>query len=380
MSLWGLMTALVGCSITMYLYFRYVWLLSLSPLANFVFLVLFILAGLSPLFVTYKYEDTFGSFYPLYRYILYFIFISCVILLTLTLVLDTIWFVGYKLGWLECTSFSRDFCQRFNLLTIAAALIISGYSLYEGTKVPEVKEVEILSDKISQDKKIVLLTDIHIHRVISPEKVRQIVERTNALEPDIILLAGDIIDDDIGIVGETAALLKGLKAKDGIYFVSGNHEFYSGYRDSLVQMKKLGFKTIENSGVDLGDLFIAGIPDWRTSQRLGLIFDTQTAFAKAKPEQYKILMSHTPFDMGQDNHFDLVVSGHTHGGQIFPFHILSALHNKYLAGLYNIDNNAQIYVSRGAGQWGPQMRFLAPSEITLIKLISNSKKETNNEL
>ena len=81
-------------------------------------------------------------------------------------------------------------------------------------------------------------------------------------------------------------------------------------------------------------------------------------------------MSHTPVDFGKDNIFDLEVSGHTHGGQIFPFHVLAKLHNRYLAGLYQMENGAQIYVTRGAGQWGPQMRFLAPSEITVIRLAS----------
>lgn len=108
------------------------------------------------------------------------------------------------------------------------------------------------------------------------------------------------------------------------------------------------------------------------------MFKPDTALAKARDNQFSILMSHTPADFGKDNP-DLIVSGHTHGGQIFPFHILSAWHNKYLAGLYNIGNGSQIYVSRGAGQWGPQMRLLAPSEITLINLTSKKQKEKAND-
>lgn len=86
-------------------------------------------------------------------------------------------------------------------------------------------------------------------------------------------------------------------------------------------------------------------------------------------------MSHTPADFGKNNAFDLEVSGHTHGGQIFPFHIFTKLYNKYLAGLYETDNDAAIYVSRGSGQWGPQMRFLAPAEITILKLVPENDEE-----
>ena len=372
---WSIMTALVGCSITFYLFVRYVWLLHLSPVITGFLLIVFLIAGCFPLLAYYSFEAVLGKYYPLWRYTMYFIFIGCVILMVLTMTSDVLGFIAYKAGWLATPPFSHEFALRFNLITMIAALLITVYSLYEGVKVPPVKEVSIASGKITTDKKIVLLTDIHIHRVINPEKVRQIVGRVNALEPDIILLAGDIIDDDMGRIADTANLLGKLKAKNGIYFVSGNHEFYAGYRDSLVTMKKLGFKTVENSGVDLGDVFVAGIPDWRTARRIGLIVAPETAFARAKPEQFRILLSHTPFDTGAGNLFDLVVSGHTHGGQIFPFHILSALSNKYLAGLYDLDDGAKIYVSRGAGQWGPQMRFLAPSEITLIKLTHQNKEK-----
>ena len=372
---WSIMTALVGCSITFYLFIRYVLLLHLSPVATGILLIMFLIMGCFPLLAYYSFEQFLGKYYPLWRYTMYFVFIGCVILMVLTMALDISGFIAYKAGWLTTPPFSHGFALRFNLITIIAALLITVYSLYEGMKVPAVKEVSIASEKITTDKKIALLTDIHIHRVINPDKVRKIVEHTNALEPDIILLAGDIIDDDMSRISDTAYLLKELKAKGGIYFVSGNHEFYAGYRDSLVTMKKLGFKTVENSGVDLGDIFVAGIPDWRTAYRIGLIVAPKTAFARAKPEQFRILLSHTPFNTGAGELFDLVVSGHTHGGQIFPFHILSALSNKYLSGLYTLDNGGQIYVSRGAGQWGPQMRFLAPSEITLINLTSKNKEK-----
>ena len=375
---WSVMASMVGCTITMYLFIRYVLMSSLSwPIAIILLFVLLLIGCVQPL-SSYGFESLLGKYYPLYRYIIYFLFVGCVILAGLTLVCDSLWFVAYKTGLINCSSFSPSVCVKVNWCLIILALLINTYALYEGTKTPNVKELDIYSDKITADKKIVVLSDIHIHRVISSNKVKKIVERTNQLKPDIIILAGDVVDDNINKIGNVVDLLGGLKAKDGVYFVSGNHEFYAGYRDSLVALKKLGFKQIENSGVDLGDISLAGIPDWRTAQRIGLLIRIDAAFAKAKPNQFKILASHTPVSFGKENNFDLQVAGHTHGGQIFPFHILSAWHNKYLSGLYDIENNAKIYVSRGAGQWGPQMRLLAPSEITLINL-KPEKKENKNE-
>lgn len=127
---------------------------------------------------------------------------------------------------------------------------------------------------------------------------------------------------------------------------------------------------MENSGAALQDqLYIAGIPDLFSAPAHKLSIDPAAAFQNAGPDRFRLLMSHTPADFGKENAFDLEVSGHTHGGQIFPFHIFTKLYNKYLAGLYEMENKAAIYVSRGSGQWGPQMRFLAPAEITILKLI-----------
>lgn len=359
-------TSVLGCIVTSYLFFRYTWCLDLSVMQKSLLFALFIFMGCIPLFVSYSAEHIFGKFYPYYRYGLYFVFIGCIILFSMTLAVDAVlWLLSYTplIGKLKFV------CCYLNYILIGAALLCSAYALYAGVKVPGVKEVGVASNKIKDEQKIVLLSDIHIHRAINPEKIKGIVEKTNALEPDIILLAGDIIDDDVDVVAKTSALLKGLKAKKGIYFVTGNHEFYTGYKETVDEMKKLGFSFLENGGVSLGDVYLAGIPDLFSGRSYHKNADIKQAFAAAEPEQFRLFMSHTPADFGKENNFDLEVSGHTHGGQIFPFHVFAKLHNKYLAGFYEMENGARIYVSRGSGQWGPQMRFLAPSEITLLKLI-----------
>ncbi len=365
---WSVMASMVGCTITLYLFVRFVLLVKLGLFLTITLLFILLLIGCVQPLSSYAFENVFGKFYPLYRYGIYFLFIGCVILAILTMFVDISWLIANKTGLIGIAPMAKEYLPKVNLFLIASALILTVYALYEGTKVPDIKEINITSDKVAENKKIVLLTDIHIHRVINPEKVKKTIEKVNSLDPDIILLAGDIVDDSKDKISDITNLLKKLKAKQGIYFVSGNHEFYAGYRDSLVTLQRLGFKSLENSGIALKDIYIAGIPDWRTAQRIGLIISLDAALKNSTPQQFKILLSHTPVNFGKENNVDLIVSGHTHGGQIFPFHVLSWLQNQYLSGMYNLENDTKLYVSRGAGQWGPQMRLFAPSEITLINL------------
>lgn len=363
-------TSFLGCLVTLALFARYVLFADAGTVSKICFLIPALVVGCIPLLVGYNFENIFGKFYPVYRYGLYFIFIGAVILLTVTVIRDVLWLIGAKSGWFSPYSFHGHL--KVDLYTLGLSLLLAAWALFEGVKVPAVKNVTIASEKISENKTIVVLSDLHIHRVLCPYKIRHIVARTNALKPDIILLAGDIIDDDTSRVADITALLKNLKAKDGIYFVTGNHEFYAGYQETVSALKELGFKFLENDGVSLGEIYLAGIPDTFTGQTYGKNADIKQAFIGARPGQYRLLMSHTPTDFKGANNFDLEIAGHTHGGQIFPFHIFTKLHNKYLSGLYPMDNNASVYVSNGAGQWGPQMRFLAPSEITVLNLVKEN--------
>lgn len=359
-------TSVLGCLVTTYLFFRYTWCLELGLPLKAVILTLFLIVGCFPLLSGYNFEKILGPAYPFYRYTLYFIFIGSIILFTVTLISDAVLLL---ISYTPLLAKIKNICCYINYFNIILAFVFTVSALYEGTKIPGLKELTLYSAKIKTEQKIAVLSDLHIHRTISPAKIKGIVDKTNAQNPDIILLAGDIIDDEAGKVSEITALLKGLKAKNGIYFVTGNHEFYAGYDETVNELKKLGFTFLENDGLLIdGNIYAAGIPDLFSGKSYGKEIDIRKAFEKSNAGEYRLLISHTPADFGTDNNFDLEVSGHTHGGQIFPFHVFAKLHNQYLAGLYPMDAQAQIYVSRGAGQWGPQMRFLAPSEITIIKL------------
>ena len=368
-------TSFLGCIVTLSLYFRYIFFINTPATYKFISLIIALMFGCIPLFVSYKFENLLGNFYTTYRYTLYYIYVGCIILFSLSILRDALWLIAHKISPQHIVSpFAREYHLSNSLISLGIAIILTTYALLKGIATPEIKASTLYSDKITTPFKIAILSDLHIHRTINPQKIENIINKTNQENADIILLTGDIIDDEVNRVQTISQLLTKLKAKQGIYFVTGNHEFYTGYQETTNELKKLGFTFLENSGTSITpNIYLAGIPDWFSAQQHQIPISLPSALKNSSNSQYKILMSHTPVDFNEQNNFDLEISGHTHGGQIFPFHIFVKLANKYLSGLYSMNNNAQIYVSNGAGQWGPQMRFLAPSEISIITLQPKSK-------
>lgn len=361
-------TSFLGCIVTISLFLRCINGLDLSYISKLSYFTATLVIGCIPLLVSYQFETILKTAFPFYRYALYFIFIGAIIFFTLVLLRDILWVIGFNLNYLG-SPLQKQLYIPANIATLIIATILSASALYEGIKIPPVKSIEISSPKISAPLTIAVLSDLHLNRVINPQKIKNIIAKTNQQNPDIVLLSGDIIDDTPQKIKNITDLLKNLHAPNGIFFVTGNHEIYTGYQDSVATLKALGFTLLENNGSNTrNNTYIAGIPDVFSANQHKLEIDLKRAFSQSNKNQYRILMSHTPIDFKEKNNFDLEISGHTHGGQIFPFHIFAKLSNKYLSGLYKLKNNAQIYVSNGSGQWGPQMRFLAPSEITIIKL------------
>ena len=309
----------------------------------------------------------------------YFLF-----LISIGIVLDLAWRILQFISWICKRDWFEKFTQFFvtrnvNSVKVVVAvaffsLLLSFYAAYEGAKIPPIKEVIIYSQKITEKQKVVLLSDLHISREIPDEKINKIIQRVNALKPDLIILSGDILDDEISTLTSKAKLLADLKAKSGVYFVLGNHEIYFGRE---YQSKKLlraqNLILLENSGIEANaQIYVGGIPDSFSRRVHGHSIDLQRTFANSREGQFRILVSHTPRNFYAKTNFDLELAGHTHGGQIFPFFFMVYFLNDFFAGLYDMANGAKIYVSRGTGQWGPQMRLFAPSEITLIKLLPMS--------
>lgn len=314
----------------------------------------------------------------------FYLFGTAFFLFAVLLIRNVVWFSAYGISKLmhspgieRFNPSSPELLNKVNLVTVVLALAISLYAVYEGVKMPAVKEVVIETDKPVKGFTFVQLSDIHIHRGVTEEKIEKLVEKVNALNPDVIFLTGDIGDDEAAHVMPAAEKLGGLKSRYGTYVVMGNHELYRGYKTWEKVFKDLGFKVLYNDGDSLNDsgVFAGGVADASFAYVVpSLKADADKAFEKATPEEYKILLAHSPLlergdkeSAGRPHPFDLQISGHTHGGQIFPFHFLVKPVNKYLAGLYPV-NGGHLYVSRGTGYWGPPMRLLAPSEITWFKI------------
>ncbi len=318
-----------------------------------------------------------GVWFNLYTYGLYFLFVWVFLLFSFLLIRDIIWIGSY---WVF-PSLSKHFplFNPFNLtallganiLSIGLTFLLAVLALYNGTKVPDVKYIQLKSDKIKSEKTIAVLSDLHLNRALSFQKLHSIVDNTNTLKPDVIVLPGDIVDDDIDLIQPHLAILKQLQAPLGIFASYGNHEFYVGLQQSAEAFHQADLTNLTMNGISAApDLFIGGIPDDKSYERFtNKRINLSKTFQQAKANQYRILLSHNPpfVKRIQPDEIDLQISGHTHGGQIFPFHILVWLGNGFLSGLYD-KTPAPLYITKGAGQWGPQMRLGADSEITLLTL------------
>ncbi len=288
---------------------------------------------------------------------------------------DVVWYAIYGVaklfkldGW-HIHPKNISLLDKANMIVVIVSILVSGYAFHQGYKMPKVKEVFIYSDKINDNLRIAQISDLHITRATSVNRIRQIVNQVNMLNPDVIVLTGDTIDDNVVLIEEHLSALKELSAPFGVYSIMGNHEFYNDIYASKRELDNHGLKFLFNGGVHIGKnrVFIAGIPDLTTMYERVNLWRTLN---QSKKEDYKILLSHTPIivDSLSDGLVDMVLAGHTHGGQIFPFHLLVKQANQYLAGEYTL-NNTKLIVSRGAGTWGPQMRLFAPSDIVIINLL-----------
>jgi len=262
---------------------------------------------------------------------------------------------------------------------MATASLTTGYGIVEAKRVPEVKEVQIPITALPEDFdgfRIVQVTDLHVSPTIRRPYVEKVVEIVNSLNADIIALTGDLIDGTISQLSDDVAPMKNIQSAQGNFFVTGNHEYYFGVIDWTTQIKRLGFSILLNEYRMItrgqGSLLLAGVTDYRGGNFLhSHRSDPIKAIAGAPAADIKILLAHQPksiFDAARAG-FDLQISGHTHGGQFFPWNLVVGLNQPFVSGLHKY-KNTHIYVSRGTGYWGPPVRVGAPSEITLIKLVS----------
>jgi len=223
---------------------------------------------------------------------------------------------------------------------------------------------------------IAQISDIHVGPTIKHDYLHAIVTKVNALQADVVAVTGDLVDGSVAQLSRHTAPLAQLQARHGVYFVTGNHEYYSDAPAWVVELRRLGLTVLMNEHVvlrhDGESLVLAGVTDYSAhhfdpAQRS----DPHAAILHAPTDSgVNILLAHQPrsAEAAADAGFDLQLSGHTHGGQFFPWNLFVPLQQPYVAGLNKL-RNLWIYTSRGTGYWGPPKRLLAPSEITRLRLI-----------
>lgn len=263
----------------------------------------------------------------------------------------------------------------------AAAFLGAGLGtvgLANALSMVEVKKVRVAIGKLARARsgyRIVQVTDIHVGPTIGRTFIEDLVARINALEPDAIAITGDLVDGSVAELREHVAPLARLRAKDGVFFVTGNHEYYSGAADWIAHLRELGIRVLRNERVRVGGddgLDIAGIDDASSRGYAGGHGpDLEKALAGRDETRPVVLLAHQPKGIHRADELgiDLQLSGHTHGGQLFPWSYLVKLQQPFVAGLHAL-KRAQIYVSCGTGYWGPPMRLGAPAEITEIELVA----------
>lgn len=259
---------------------------------------------------------------------------------------------------------------------IPLAILIS-YGMYEGLKMPEVVRKDIVISALPPELdglQILHLTDIHVDPFTGKNKVDRIVEVSNSLSPDLVVITGDFVDGRVEVRGKDLAGLSKLQAPMGVFGVPGNHEYYSGYQQWLEALRGCGIRMLTNEHVMLGDsLALGGVTDPAAKVKREELPDVGKTFMGTKPETFRILLAHQPklADEAAAHGVDLQLSGHTHGGMIWGMDILVGMFNKgRYSGEYDI-GNMKLFISNGTGIWnGFPLRLGHRSEIVLLTLRS----------
>ncbi|MGD8561772.1 MAG: metallophosphoesterase, partial [Desulfarculaceae bacterium] len=237
---------------------------------------------------------------------------------------------------------------------------------------PRLESITLTTSKLPAAKnslRLVFIADLHLGLTSRLSYVKKVAALIQQARPHLILAGGDIVDGQGPVADQAAEILAGLKAPLGKFAVMGNHEAYVGLAYSQKFLNKCGFKVLRDQAQNVGGvLTLVGVDD----RREGNPRQSELNLLKSvSSDRYTIFIRHRPWvSPGSLGHFDLQLSGHTHGGQIFPWSLaVKSFYSRY-KGLYGLKDGAWLYVNRGSGTWGPPMRILTPPEVTLIELVS----------
>lgn len=256
---------------------------------------------------------------------------------------------------------------------LAAATATVGAGAYGVLNGPKVKRVTVPLAKLPRAAhgfRIAVVSDIHLGPILGRSFAERLVRTINSTQPDLIAVVGDLVDGDVEDLGPAAEPLARLRARHGSYFVKGNHEYFSGAEQWVDEVRDLGLHPMENARTELPGFDLAGVND-PAGESEGDGPDFERALGGRDTARASVLLAHQPIVIHDAvrHGVDLQLSGHTHGGQLWPVSYLAGLQNPTLAGLERY-GDTQLYVTRGAGAWGPPVRIGAESDITVVELAS----------
>ncbi len=285
--------------------------------------------------------------------------------------------MAFGLGWIAA-AIGKFFRRQFNLKIIGwtaviAAIIFSGYGVWNAYQ-PQIKEVNVKIKNLPgawQGKRAVQISDIHLGHVFGAKFLRENVEKINALEPEIVFITGDLFDGMDGNLAGYVEPLDSLTAPAGVYYVTGNHETYLGLDRIYNALSATKVKILKDEEINLDGLQIVGVsyPEESETRNIDEVIGGIADFDSEEPA---ILLYHSPFEVGRAKRagVDLMLSGHTHDGQVLPFGVLTKI--IFFGKDYGLheDGDFTLYTSSGLGTWGPTMRTFSRPEIVVINLES----------
>ncbi|KAB1915692.1 metallophosphoesterase [Micromonospora noduli] len=256
---------------------------------------------------------------------------------------------------------------------------VTGYGIRTALGPPHLDRVRIPLAKLPRSMdglRIATVSDIHLGPLRGRAHTERIVAAINRLDADIVAVVGDLVDGSVAELGSAAAPLRDLRSRYGSFFVTGNHEYYSGVEEWVQEVDRLGLRVLQNRRQEIqargGVLDLAGVNDL-TGAGTGLAAgpDFAAALGDRDPSRPVVLLAHQPLAAKEAARYgvDLQLSGHTHGGQMVPFNLAVGLEQPVVSGLGEVDGT-KVYVTNGAGFWGPPVRVGAEPQISLVELRS----------
>ncbi len=260
----------------------------------------------------------------------------------------------------------------FFSVAVFLSFVLVVYGFFDAQRI-HVKNLEVKTEHfLPNDGKIriVQISDVHVGLIIREQRLHKLLDIVRQANPDILVSTGDLLDGELDNVMPEARQFITIKPAFGKYAIMGNHEYYAGIKRSLEFTSKAGFEVLRDEVRQVAGLTIFGADDI-TGRRMGIVKDKgfyEKLSSSGQVKGFILLLRHQPFVNEKEN-FNLQLSGHTHGGQIFPFRFITRLFFENNYGYYELGKNKLLYVSRGTGTWGPPVRIFAPPEITIIDII-----------